>query len=41
MKAFENKVMTEIFGFKRGEVTGKLRKLHTKNVLIHNVYIPS
>jgi hypothetical protein len=39
MKAFENEVMKEIFGFKRGEVTGKLRKLHIENFLIHNVYI--
>jgi hypothetical protein len=29
---FENRVMTRIFGFKRGEVTGEWRKLHSEEL---------
>jgi hypothetical protein len=39
MKAFDNKVVKEIFGFKRDEVSGKMRKLHLGSFLNHNVYM--
>jgi hypothetical protein len=30
---FENRVLSSIFGPKRGEVTGELRKLHTETLI--------
>jgi hypothetical protein len=33
---FENRVLSRIFGSKRGEVTGGWRKLHTEE--LHNLY---
>jgi hypothetical protein len=35
-RAFENRVLGRIFGPKRDEVTGKLRKLHSEE--LHNLY---
>jgi hypothetical protein len=36
LRVFENRVLKRIFGPKRDEVTGGLRKLH--NVELHNLY---
>jgi hypothetical protein len=33
---FENRVLRRIFGPRRGEVTGDLRKLHNEE--LHNLY---
>jgi hypothetical protein len=33
---FENRVLRKIFGLKRGEVTGELRKLHNEE--LHDLY---
>jgi hypothetical protein len=36
LRVFENRVLRRIFGPKRDEVTGGLRKLHNEN--LHNLY---
>ena len=36
LRLFENKVFRKIFGAKKDEITGELRKLH--NVELHSLY---
>ena len=36
LRVFENKVPRKIFGAKKGEITGELRKLH--NAELHALY---
>jgi hypothetical protein len=36
LRVFENRVLRRIFGSKRDEVTGGLRKLHNEE--LHNLY---
>jgi hypothetical protein len=36
LRVFENRVLREIFGAKRDEVTGELRKLYNEE--FHNLY---
>jgi hypothetical protein len=36
MRVFENRVLKNIFGLKRDEVTGRWRKLHIEE--LHNLY---
>jgi hypothetical protein len=38
LRVFENRVLRMIFGPKRDEVTGELRKLHNKE--LHDLYSP-
>jgi hypothetical protein len=38
LRVFENRVLREIFGPKRDEVTGEWVKLHNEE--LHNVYFP-
>jgi hypothetical protein len=39
LRVFENRVLREIFGPKRDEVTGEWRKLHNEE--LHNLYSSS
>jgi hypothetical protein len=36
LRVFENRLLRRIFGLKRDEVTGELRKLHNKE--LHDLY---
>ena len=38
LRLFENRVLRRIFGAKRDGVTGKWRKLHTRNAELNDLY---